>query len=243
MQKTIHIKIDNKEVESSFYNDIYTTLIINNDIKITFLTIPQNLRELALGYLFNINLNEIKDIRIKDSEIFIDTTLTNKEVVHRLEIKDIINTCEQITLNSKSIKASHITMPFNASRSKMPIATLRQYEEFFNNDDIYRVKILLNDISHSYALESSDTNAKNSLYKAIGDSRKSLESLYDCAILLNYKLDMEVLKILILQKATFIACVSLPSFSIIKYAQKFGVTLIAFDKSVFKILTHSSRIS
>lgn len=244
MRKSIYIKINNKEIESSFYNDTYITLIINNDIKIAFLTLPYNLKELALGYLFNITMDKIKNIEIKENEVIINIDLPRDEILHRLEIKNIINTCDQITLNNKNIKDNYITMPFNSSRSSISSANLKQYEKFLNNDEIYQVTILVKNDSLESTIQHSDTNTKNTIYKAIGDSRLNmLESLYNCVILLNFKIDMEILKILILQKITFIVCVGNPSFSIIKYAQKFGITLIAFDKSLFKILTHSSRIS
>ncbi len=114
---------------------------------------------------------------------------------------------------------------------------------------LYRAKI------PSHKVESFDTNPQNAIYKAIGkawnhseannnaDSSKTHFNLLDSAILLNFRLEMESLKILLLYKCTFVICSQKPSFSVIKNAQKFGMTLIAFDNDRFLILTHTARFS
>lgn len=114
---------------------------------------------------------------------------------------------------------------------------------------LYRVKI------PSHKVESFDTNPQNAIYKAIGkawnhsetnnnaDSSETHFNLLDSAILLNFRLGMESLKILLLYKCTFVICSKKPSFSVIKNAQKFGMTLIAFDNDRFLILTHIARFS
>lgn len=112
---------------------------------------------------------------------------------------------------------------------------------------LYRVKI------PSHKVESFDTNPQNAIYKAIGKawnrSEKSKDlskmhfNLLDSTILLNFRLEMESLKILLLYKCTFVICSKKPSFSVIKNAQKFGMTLIAFDNDRFLILTHTARFS
>lgn len=112
---------------------------------------------------------------------------------------------------------------------------------------LYRAKIL------SHKVESFDTNPQNAIYKAIGKawnrSEKSKDlskrhfNLLDSTILLNFRLEMESLKILLLYKCTFVICSKKPSFSVIKNAQKFGMTLITFDNDRFLILTHTARFS
>ena len=106
----------------------------------------------------------------------------------------------------------------------------------------------INKSNESYA-QSFDTNPKNAIYKAIGkalglslptesslrdfatQNRGNPNNLLDSIIFLNFRLDIETLKILILQKCTFIVCAEKPAFSVIRFAQKFGITLIAFVKN------------
>ncbi|MGX3011402.1 hypothetical protein ACWIUD_07570 [Helicobacter sp. 23-1044] len=99
--------------------------------------------------------------------------------------------------------------------------------------------------TNSAFFQSFDTNPKNAIYKAIGkalDLSEGKGNLLDATIFLNFRIDIETLKILILQKCTFIICAEKPAFSTIRFAQKFGVTLICFHQGDFLALTHQMRV-
>ncbi|RDU62463.1 formate dehydrogenase accessory sulfurtransferase FdhD [Helicobacter sp. MIT 14-3879] len=244
MKKKIYIKTESKEVEASFYNDININLFINDYVKITFLTIPNEIKELVYGYLNNFDIDKIKIINIKENDIFIKIDISKDEFLDRLDSKEIINTCEQIILNDKKTSNHQIIMPFNSSRSTLHNSILKKYTNFFKDTSVYKTRISFyinyNEIND---IESFDTNIKNSIYKAIGKAKLHTKNdLFDCIALLNFRLDIEVLKIIILQKITFIVFTQKPSFSVLKYAQKFGITLIEYENNNFYILTHQTRI-
>ena len=139
-------------------------------------------------------------------------------------------------------------MPFNGSRVKISRKILETNRDFFvdSNESTYKARIVSSESNESYTscAESFDTNPKNAIYKAIGkalDLSEGKGNLLDAAIFLNLRIDIETLKILILQKCTFIVCAEKPAFSVVRFAQKFGITLIAFSQNSFLILTHQMR--
>ena len=103
----------------------------------------------------------------------------------------------------------------------------------------------------------SNQSARNPSLRGESQIRRSNPNdLLDSIIFINFCLDIETLKILILQKCTFIVCAEKPAFSVVRFAQKFGITLIAFIKAdshnadlvqradlqnSFLILTHQMR--
>ena len=108
-------------------------------------------------------------------------------------------------------------------------------------DSAFCARIFTNPAESSFA-QSFDTNPKNTIYKTIGKALQKSDNLLDSAIFLNFCIDIECLKILLLQKCTFIICKKLPPFSVVKFAQKFGTTLVCFHKNRFFAVTHQMRL-
>lgn len=268
MTKNILIKSSNlaKSVESSFFNDIELKVIIENSvdsgvIEMIFWTLDFHLKELVRGY-FGVFF-DFCFTHIEKHKITIQTSLSKDEIIARISQKEFIKSCEQIIISDKKISKDSITLPFNDSKTKISQEILQKNISFFTESThldsaileimgvkdsaifsesgfLYKAKILLKD---NNAIQSLDTNPKNAIYKAIGKAFEKMQDNYllDSAILLNFRLNMECLKILLLYKCTFIICNGKPTFSVIKNAQKFGVTIIAFDKNDFLILTHTMR--
>lgn len=255
MIKSIFVKSasSSNEVEARFWRDIEVKIRVfcedDSQIEITFFTLENDLNALVRGYLAD--FGDLNFIESKQKNIIcVKIPLSKSMILARLERqKDIIQSCEQIILNDKKIMQDSVIMPFNSSRATIKREILKANCEFFqgesseSGDSIYKARIIL---SHS---ESSafDTNPKNAIYKAIGKifncatTRIGTQSLLDAIIFLNFRIDLECLKILLLQKCTFIVCAGIPSFSIVRFAQKFGITLIAFENNDFLILTHTLR--
>ena len=112
-------------------------------------------------------------------------------------------------------------------------------------DSAFCARIVTNpaESSANFSIHSFDTNPKNAIYKALGKSLQKRDNLLDSAIFLNFCIDIECLKILLLQKFTFIICKNLPPFSVVKFAQKFGATLVCFYRDDFFTITHQMRLS
>ncbi len=236
----------------------------DSQITITFFALENDIDCLVCGYLVTfLGLDFYANLKRENNAIFIDTTLSKDEILSRLAQKDIIQSCEQITMSDKKINSDSIIMPFNASRAKISREILEANYDFFATSNIESGKFLARIVcgeSSANAIESFDTNPKNAIYKAIGKAldlslrdlakanRGNPSNLLDATIFLNFRLEIECLKILILQKCTFIVCAEKPAFSTIRFAQKFGITLIAFTKNhanseEFLVLTHQMRFA
>lgn len=234
----------------------------DSQITITFFALKNDIDCLVRGYLGTfLGLDFYANLKRENNAIFIDTTLSKDEILSRLAQKDIIQSCEQITMSDKKINSDSIIMPFNGSRAKISREILEANYDFFATSNIESGKFLARIVcgeSSANAVESFDTNPKNAIYKAIGKAldlslqdlakanRGNANNLLDATIFLNFRLEIECLKILILQKCTFIVCAEKPAFSTIRFAQKFGITLIAFTKNhanseEFLVLTHQMR--
>lgn len=234
----------------------------DSQITITFFALENDIDCLVCGYLVTfLGLDFYANLKRENNAIFIDTTLSKDEILSRLAQKDIIQSCEQITMSDKKINSDLIIMPFNGSRVKISRETLEANYDFFATSNIESGKFLVRIVcgeSSANAIESFDTNPKNAIYKTIGKAldlslqdlakanRGNANNLLDATIFLNFRLEIECLKILILQKCTFIVCAEKPAFSTIRFAQKFGITLIAFTKNhenseEFLVLTHQMR--
>lgn len=232
----------------------------NSQITITFFALENDIDCLVRGYLGTF-LDFYENLKRENNAIFIDTTLSKDEILSRLAQKDIIQSCEQITMSDKKINSDLIIMPFNGSRAKISREILEANYDFFATSNIESGKFLVRIVrgeSSANTFETFDTNPKNAIYKAIGKAldlsdlampnRGNPSNLLDATIFLNFRLEIECLKILILQKCTFIVCAGFPSFSVVRFAQKFGITLIAFaknhaDSGEFFILTHQMRLA
>ncbi len=234
----------------------------DSQITITFFALENDIDCLVCGYLVTfLGLDFYANLKRENNAIFIDTTLSKDEILSRLAQKDIIQSCEQITMSDKKINSDLIIMPFNGSRVKISRETLEANYDFFATSNIESGKFLARIVcgeSSACPIESCGTNPKNAIYKAIGKAldlslqdlakanRGNASNLLDATIFLNFRLEIECLKILILQKCTFIVCAEKPAFSTIRFAQKFGITLIAFTKNhanseEFLVLTHQMR--
>lgn len=236
----------------------------DSQITITFFALENDIDYLVCGYLVTfLGLDSYANLKRENNAIFIDTTLSKDEILSCLAQKDIIQSCEQITMSDKKINSDLIIMPFNGSRAKISREILEANYDFFATSNIESGKFLARIVcgeSSANAIESFDTNPKNAIYKAIGKAldlslqdlakanRGNPSNLLDATIFLNFRLEIECLKILILQKCTFIVCAGIPSFSVVRFAQKFGITLIAFtknhaDSGEFLVLTHQMRLA
>ena len=271
----------------------------DSQITITFFALQNDIDCLVSGYLRTfLGFDFSKHFKCENNHIFVDSPLSKDEILSRLRQKDIIQSCEQISLNDKKIMRDSVIMPFNGSRAIITREILEANRDFFSdlgessdlpiarhceslrskaNQSInkanfpHKARIILNlksRESNKSNAESFDTNPKNAIYKAIGkaftcatnsaqiatksplkesaqinanSARITTQSLLDGIIFLNFHPDIESLKILILQKCTFIVCYGIPAFSVVRFAQKFGITLIAFANNDFLILTHALR--
>ncbi len=296
-------------IDSSDSGESSAEFSADSQITITFFALENDIDDLARGYLATFLEFNFTNLRRENNSIFVDSHLSKDEILLRLSQKDIIQSCEQISLSDKKMTHDSLIMPFNGSRAKITREILEANRGFFtptrhceslrskakqSTNQInfpHKARILLGE-SHESNAESFDTNPKNAIYKAIGKAfdyrangkqittKSSLQgsqknadfstsslrelqrdrsnpSLLDAIIFLNFRTDIECLKILLLQKCTFIVCDGIPSFSVVRFAQKFGITLMAFipskngdlsqnsdsqkDSHDFLILTHALR--
>lgn len=268
--KTISVKSLNgaqncvdSAVDSAFLNDIEVKVILrgaeSSEIIITFFALENDLEALVQGFL---SVFDLKADLVRENNIFYANLPLSKEaILARLAQKDFIQSCEQISLNDKKILRDSIIMPFNGSRAKITNAFLEANRAFFAEsidchfkrseesqkiiDSAFCARIVTNpaESSANFAIHSFDTNPKNAIYKALGKALQKSDNLLDSAIFLNFCIDIECLKILLLQKCTFIICKNLPPFSVVKFAQKFGATLVCFHRNDFFTITHQMRLS
>lgn len=266
--KTISVKSLNgaqncvdSAVDSAFLNDIEVKVILrgaeSSEITITFFALENDLEALVQGFL---SVFDLKADLVRENNIFYANLPLSKEaILARLAQKDFIQSCEQISLNDKKIMRDSIIMPFNGSRAKITNKFLEANRAFFSQscvdssfldsaecvDSAFCARIVTNpaESSANFAIHSFDTNPKNAIYKALGKALQKSDNLLDSAIFLNFCIDIECLKILLLQKFTFIICKNLPPFSVVKFAQKFGATLVCFYRDDFFTITHQMRLS
>lgn len=263
--KTISVKSLNgaqscvdSAVDSAFLNDIEVKVILrgtesanaeSSEITITFFTLENDLEALVQGFF---SVFDLKADLVQENNIFYANLPLSKEaILARLAQKDFIQSCEQIALSDKKILRDSIIMPFNGSRAIIESKFLEENRAFFAEssaessvdflDSAFCVRIFTN-LSQSNLAQSFDSNPKNAIYKAFGKALQKCNDLLDSAIFLNFCIDLECLKILLLQKCTFIICKKLPPFSVVKFAQKFGATLICFHQNQFFATTHQMRL-
>lgn len=258
-------------VDSAFLNDIEVKIILRGaqscEIIITFFALENDLDALVQGYLSVFNLKA--DLVRENNIFYANLSLSKEAILARLAQKDFIQSCEQISLNDKKILRDSIIMPFNGSRAKITSTFLEANRAFFLQttnchsecneesqkiadsalldsaecvDSAFCARIVTNPAESSFT-QSFDTNPKNAIYKALGKAFQKSNHLLDSAIFLNFCIDIECLKILLLQKCTFIICKNLPPFSVVKFAQKFGATLVCFRENRFFAVTHQMRLS
>lgn len=254
MLKNITIKSIKKdeinEAIEAFYNDNEIKIHINDYLEIVFICLDNDLECLVYGYLSDISKNCIKDIKIEKNNIFVQISLQKDEFLNLLNDREIIQTCESINLTDNRILKDRLVIPFNGSKKSIQINYLLEScnDFYFKDSNLCRARILFlgnnkNNENIINPLESYDTNPKNALYKTIGMAKIKRDDLLDSIIFINFRLDMEILKKIILSKITFIIFIEKPSFTILKLAQKFGLTLGEYiNKEEIKILTHSARI-
>ena len=260
-------------VDSAFLNDIEVKVILRGaqscEIIITFFALENDLEALVQGFL---SVFDLKADLVRENNIFYANLPLSKEaILAHLSQKDFIQSCEQISLSDKKIMRDSVIMPFNGSRAKITNAFLEANRAFFTESIVYHfaesidchseqsevsqkiidsavldsafcARIITNPAESSFA-QSFDTNPKNAIYKTIGKAFQKSDNLLDSAIFLNFCIDIECLKILLLQKCTFIICKNLPPFSVVKFAQKFGATLVCFHKNRFFAVTHQMRLN
>lgn len=267
LTKNILLKVAGAEscvdsaVDSAFLNDIEVKIILrgaeSSEITITFFALENDLEALVRGYLSVFNLKA--DLVRENNIFYANLSLSKEAILARLAQKDFIQSCEQISLNNKKILRDSIVMPFNGSRAKIINAFLEVNRAFFLQscvdsalldsaecvESAFCARIVTNpaESSANFAIQSFDTNPKNAIYKALGKALQKSNHLLDSAIFLNFCIDIECLKILLLQKFTFIICKNLPPFSVVKFAQKFGATLVCFRENKFFAVTHQMRLS
>lgn len=247
--KNILIKtiVDDKIIDTKeqFYEDKEFYITINDSIEIYFLCMDNDLESLVYGYMSEIPPKRFRRIQKNNNRITIHIDLSKDEILEALRDKNIIQTCESIQITEKKANRDNVIIPFNGSRTKIHINTLREWSvDFYNqiiDSPLSWARIL--DLHTKSFYQSFDTNPKNALYKTIGLMIQNQGNLLYSMIFLNDKLGIELLKKIILSQITFLVVPYMPSFSTIKIAQKFGLTLIWYDKGAIKILTHSSRIS
>lgn len=254
MLKNITIKSIKKdeinEAIEAFYNDNEIKIHINDYLEIVFICLDNDLECLVYGYLSDISKNCIKDIKIEKNNIFVQISLQKDEFLNLLNDREIIQTCESINLTDNRILKYRLVVPFNGSKISIQINYLLEScnDFYFKDSNLYRARILFlgnnkNNENIINPLESYDTNPKNALYKTIGMAKIKRDDLLDSIIFINFRLDIEILKKIILSKITFVIFAEKPSFTILKFAQKFGLTLGEYiNKEEIKILTHSARI-
>lgn len=253
--KTISVKSPSGAqncVDSAFLNDIEVRVVLrgaeSSEIIITFFALENDLEALVRGYLSAFNLKA--DLVRENNIFYANLPLSKEAILAHLSQKDFIQSCEQISLNDKKIMRDSVIMPFNGSRAKITNEFLEANRAFFTQnmldsadlDSAFCARIFTNPAESSFA-QSFDTNPKNTIYKALGKALQKSDNLLDSAIFLNFCIDIECLKILLLQKCTFIICKNLPPFSVVKFAQKFGATLVCFHKNRFFAVTHQMRLN
>ncbi|RAX54851.1 hypothetical protein CCY99_01480 [Helicobacter sp. 16-1353] len=259
MLKHITIKSIKKgivnEIIESFYNDTNIKVYINDYLEIMFICLDNDLEPLVRGYLSNIKKDFIQNIVVEKNSIFVQVSLKKDEFLNLLKDREVIQTCESITLTDNLMdnkrNKDKVIIPFNNSRRNIHINDLLEScRDFYNFDcsDSYlcrsKIVFLGNNGEFLNIVESYDINPKNAVYKAIGLAKTKRDELLDSIIFINFRLDVEILKKIILSKITFIVFIEKPSFAVLRFAQKFGLTLSQYiPTEEMRILTHSTRIN
>ena len=243
MFKHIQIKTINKnginENLESFVSDSEIRIKINDYATIHFICLAENLDFLVYGYLRD--LKDIKISKIENNDIFVKTTLSKNEVLDLITQKEIVGTCESIEITNLKAESKKIVIPFNNTRYKLKSDILLEIcNDFYKNIEgkLYHARII--SLESLAFVDCKDTNIKTNIYKILGKSKDY--DLLLCAILLDCKMNTEILQILIKSKITFIIAKEIENFATLKLAQKFGLTIGYFCAGEIRILSHSSRI-
>lgn len=246
--KTIDIKLHtNNTTQNKNINIIYDESIkihINDYLYISFITINYDLTSLTIGYLLNIGIkrNDIDSIEIKNNDVFVKISISKKYFLSLINKKDIAQTCESIHLYKNTVKNEKIIIPFNSSRVKLKTNEIHKYCNDINaSESIFKAKLINN--NQKEALYAYDINMKNAIYRVFGKNSLN-DNFLEYILILNSNIDMDILREILLFKITFLIIKEQPSFSIIKNAQKYGLTLIEYvNSNKLKVYTHTSRIS
>ena len=236
------------QIQTSLIEDAEIKIHINDYLFISFICIKDNLEFLAIGYLINIgvNANQIKTIKIKENDVFVQCDISKENFFYLINRVDIIPTCQSIYLNNKN-NSSKIQIPFNSAKVNLNPEKLSKIIESIDlENNIFKAYLAY----EKRILFSSDINAKNAIYKVFGSIFKinnepnmGVESRIESILIINFPLSIEILKQILMYKITFIVFIDSPSFTTVKYAQKYGLTIIEMKSyKEFKIYTHHSRI-
>lgn len=245
MFKHINVKVISKDIVNDsieeFINDTEVCLMINDCVEIIFVCLPNDLNCLVYGYLNDFDRSDIEIVSIKGSNIFVNIKLPRDEIINILNQKDLVGTCESIEITNTKIESNKISIPFNDTRYKIKSEVLFGIcNDFYANFDkkLYRSRII--SLESLQYVDCKDTNKKTNIYKILG--MHDNDSLLECVILLDFKLTLEILQKLIKARITFIISRQIYHFSVLRMAQKFGLTIGYFIDGRVKILSHSSRI-
>ncbi len=253
MPKQIHTKIiTNSRIHNAtdeFYEDCKIVIQIidclgENCANITFICLIDDIAYLARGYLASIGITEIEHIKVQNNNIVAYLNIKKEIILEYLQQKEIIQTCESIHTSDIKNTQNSIIVPFNGSKHTLTISEILHYAKFFQTNTASDQQMRICQIVHNnYIVESCDINTKNALYKTIGKAILEFGDLLDSALIINWTLDLEILKKILCCKITFVMFIGKPSFYVLKYAQKFGITLIEYKNSdTLSILTHQVRI-
>lgn len=231
-----------KEYIENIYIDEEVEVIINSDIVISFDCLCEELEYLAFGYLysFGITRDEIGDIVIGKNKVNLSINRDNSMLLKLLESSKIFPTCESFVLSKNKQVGEKIVVPFNDSRTKLNIEFVKNYFLDYKNTLFEALVICYSDPFRKSCM-SIDVSCKSVIYKVFA---KSLDLGYKGEIFIcNFEINREILKILILLRTTFVIMPYKPMFSVVKYAQQYGITLIqSFSNGSVKVYTHSSRV-
>ena len=237
------MKCNTNLLEAELVEDEEIKIHINDYLFVSFICIRNNLESLAIGYLIHIGLNleQIKLINIKENDIFINCNISKEDFLNLVNKTDPIPTCQSIYLHKNNNLKNII--PFNGTKVNLDSIQLSSILKSLDLEIGLFKAYLIHEEKIYFA---NDVNAKNAIYKVFGEfftKQNCQNCLIESTLVINFPLSIEILKQVLMYKITFIVFISPPSFTTVKYAQKYGLTIIEMKScKEFKIYTHHSRI-
>lgn len=228
------------------------SIILNGERLVTLLCTPQDLKELALGYLlyegFIVNFEDVKSLSLNQNERTIQIEVRGGEVVvqRAASLRVITSGCgggisyQDLT---EEVRAWKVTSQERISKGTV----LRLMRELQRRSKLFRAtggvhSVALADGERILAFKE-DIGRHNAVDKVFGECLLQGIPTHDKIVLLSGRLSSEIVLKVVKQEVPILVSRAAPTDAGVRLAQQVGITLVGFARSRrMNVYTHDWRI-
>jgi FdhD protein len=239
--KVVKIKDGKKfEVEDEVIREIKLTIFVNGKKVGALMSVPLDLKELAVGFLMSESIiedvNDIKDIELKDIdtknfEVYIDA-IVNEKNIERLDLEGVIvSGCGR----GVSTQISKIAIDAAIMKDEFKIKAdllFKEMAKFYTQCPLYEqtgcvhtAKIYFDEDTYFIG---EDIAQHNTIDKAVGKARLAGIDVSKCFLMVSGRLSSEMVAKAVTHQIPILASRTASTCRGVNIADKFGLTLIGF---------------